>query len=78
MRRKTLKMKEMTNDIYIFNIIDKKNNQTSVSDSDREIPTLGSALSGHEISTFNYFFIANSNAKLNRKQNGLLYKLSYC
>ena len=26
----------------IFNVIGKKNNQTSVSDADREIPTLGS------------------------------------
>ena len=26
----------------IFNVMDKKNNQTSVSDADREIPTLGS------------------------------------
>ena len=26
-----------------FNVIGKKNNQTSVSDADREIPTLGSA-----------------------------------
>ena len=28
--------------ILIFNVIGKKNNQTSVSDADREIPTLGS------------------------------------
>ena len=27
----------------IFNVMGKKNNQTSVSDADREIPTLGSA-----------------------------------
>ena len=33
----------MLNDILIvFNIIGKKNNQTLVSDADREIPTLGS------------------------------------
>ena len=37
------KMKEMTNDKIInFNIIGKKNTQTSVSDADREIQTLGS------------------------------------
>ena len=27
---------------YMFNVMGKKNNQTSVSDADREIPTLGS------------------------------------
>ena len=36
-------MKEMTNDIFlILNFISKKNNRTSVSDADREIPTLRS------------------------------------
>ena len=36
-------MKEMTNDkLYYFNVIGVKKNQTSVSDADREIPTLGS------------------------------------
>ena len=36
-------MKEMTNDnSIIFNVIGKKNNQTSVSDVDREIPTFRS------------------------------------
>ena len=36
-------MKEMTNDkIIMFNVIGKKNNQTSVSYADRKIPTLGS------------------------------------
>ena len=36
------KMKEMTNNKIInFNVIGKKNNQTAVSDADREIPTRG-------------------------------------
>ena len=35
------KMKEMTNNKYEFNVIGKKNNQTSASDADQEIPTLG-------------------------------------
>ena len=42
MRCKMSKMKEMTNDKKNFNVIGK-NSQTSVSDADREIPTLGSA-----------------------------------
>ena len=41
MRRKLSNMKEMT-DNNNFNVIGKKNNQTSVSDADREIPALGS------------------------------------
>ena len=36
-------MKEITNDYFkIFNVIGKKNSQTSVYDADREIPTIGS------------------------------------
>ena len=43
MRRKMSKVKETTNDeIIIFNVKGKKNNQTSVSNADLEIPTLGS------------------------------------
>ena len=38
MRHDMSKMKELTDD---FNVISRKNNQTSVSDADQEIPTLG-------------------------------------
>ena len=40
MRRKMSKIKEMLNNN--LNVIGKKNNQTSDSDADREIPILGS------------------------------------
>ena len=40
MRHKMSKIKGMINNN--FNVIGKKNNQTSVSDADRQIPTLGS------------------------------------
>ena len=36
------KMKQMTDDKYNCNVIGKKNNQTSVSDADRDIQTLRS------------------------------------
>ena len=43
MRHKMSKRKELMTIINIFfNVIGKKNKQTSVSDADREIPTLGS------------------------------------
>ena len=35
------KIKQAMNDNDYFNVIDKKNNQTSVSDADRQIPILG-------------------------------------
>ena len=42
MRRKMSKIKEIRMINNNFNGIGKRNNQTSVSDADREIPTLGS------------------------------------
>ena len=44
MRYKMSKLKEMTKDIFkiIINAIGKKNNKTSVSAADQEIPTLRS------------------------------------
>ena len=41
MRRKLSQIKEM-NDFKMFNVICKKNNQTLVSNADREMPTFGS------------------------------------
>ena len=41
MRRKMSKIKELMNNNFFFNFIGKKNNQTSVSDADREITTVG-------------------------------------
>ena len=67
MRRKMSKIKEETNDKMIFNVLSKKNNQTSVSDADREIPTLGSTalsvyhrveISLSELETDDRFFLS--------------------
>ena len=53
MRHKMSKMKEMTNNFYV---IGKKNNQTSVSGADQEIPTLGSTYNAeHEVSSFRHY-----------------------
>ena len=53
MRCKMSKIKEMTNDKLFFfnvtNVICMKNNQTSVKDADREIPTLGSMDTGNTV-----------------------------
>ena len=54
MRLKMSKKKELTNYIFIiYNVIGKKNNQTSFSDADREIPTRWSThKAGNEVNLF--------------------------
>ena len=44
MRRKMSKMKEKRDNKSNFNVIDSKNNQTSVPNAEREIPILGSTI----------------------------------